>query len=157
MTLHSSLPPSSAARRVACPGSRALEKLFPEEQESQEAREGTAAHWVANEMLCNEPTRPDPAIGFITPNGESVTQEMIDGGQLYVNTVMETVTLVKFFEALEAPDQTIYKCGIEEKIDISNVHPECWGTPDFWFFDPKINKLTVIDYKFGHRFVEVYE
>lgn len=50
MSEHSILPPSSAARRVACPGSRYLESLYPRE-EGEAAKEGTAAHEEAAECL----------------------------------------------------------------------------------------------------------
>lgn len=143
MSEHAILSPSSAARRVACPGSRALEALYPQSQDSEFAREGTAAHWVASEMLL-------AAFGFnrvttldeFAPNGEIITQEMIDGAILYRDAIKE----------IYDPQ---YAMHIEKKIDISVIHPDCWGTPDCWFV--KGTELHVFDYKYGHGFVEVFE
>ncbi len=138
MSEHAILSPSSAARRVACPGSRALEAKYPQSQDSEFAREGTAAHWVASEML-REPTR---FLAEFAPNGEIVTQEMIDGAALYRDAIKEIFDY----------KNTLH---VEEKIDISVIHPDCWGTPDCWFVTD--TGLHVFDYKYGHGFVEVYE
>src|SRR5690606_25074571 len=51
----------------------------------------------------------------------------------------------------------------EQRVDIPRVHAECWGTPDFWTAvfpeDERGSKryVRVVDYKYGHRFVEVFE
>jgi hypothetical protein len=141
---HSILPPSSAARRVACPGSRALEARYPDE-DSPEAREGEAAHWVAQQVL-KEWLAPDTtfSIGETAPNGEIITQEMGDGAQLYGTCV---------YKALE--DLPFERLRIEERTNITMIHADCWGTPDCWFYAE--NELHIFDYKFGHSFVEVFE
>ena len=136
--LHAKLAPSSAARRVSCPGSRALEARYPEKVESPSAREGHAAHWVAQQyLLCNY------AIPAIAPNGEPITDEMLDGADLYEHEI-------KWNNKDAAA--TLH---IEERTDISIIHPDCWGTPDCWFIVD--NHLHIFDYKFGHGFVEVFE
>ena len=76
---HSILSPSSAARRVACPGSRELEARFPESPESDYAREGEVAHWVLRTLLESHisgftDTELPPVI-----NGLDVTPEMRSG------------------------------------------------------------------------------
>lgn len=131
---HALLAPSSAARRVSCPGSRALEERYPEIEESPHSREGEAAHFVAAEMLIGN------QIGQYAPNGEEITQEMIEGAELYAHYIKPFGVDPKF---------------IERKIDISVIHPRCWGTPDYftWMKDD----LYLFDYKYGHRFVEVFE
>lgn len=136
--LHAKLSPSGAARRVVCPGSRALEERYPETNESQYAREGHAAHWVASSRLKRE------NIDMIAPNGERVTDEMIDGAQMFYESVSE-VQVALGFPLLH----------VELPLDISNVHPDCWGTPDVWLI--KDGELHLWDYKFGHGYVEVFE
>src|SRR5271168_2300972 len=134
--LHAKLAPSSAARRFACPGSRALEEKYPQITESMASREGTAAHWVAQQYLAGNYTMP-----ATTPNGEPITKEMFEGADLYEHEVK--------WVAGE------HELHIEEKIDISNIHSECWGTPDCWTI---INDhLHIFDYKFGHGYVDVFE
>lgn len=140
MIEHSILPPSSAARRVACPGSRALEALYPEDMESQHAREGHAAHWVVSLKLN----------GWLVdltgeaPNGEPITQEMEDGAKLYRDHI---------FSICKNPKEL----HVEERIDITRIHSKMWGTPDCWWYDSKKNVLHIWDYKYGFGFVEVFE
>jgi hypothetical protein len=138
MNEHSKLPPSSASRRVACPGSRALEEPFRDGEQSPAAREGTAAHEVAAWYLNN-----DGWYGAYATNGEPVTEEMIEGAKLYRDAVF---------------DGSVYKVlHIEERVDISTIHPDCWGTPDCWYVTDYSKELHIFDYKFGHGYVEVFE
>lgn len=155
---HSKLPPSSAARRVACPGSRALEALYPEKEDSPYAREGEAAHWVASTVLrwdeINLPyTNGERMVqaGTKAPNDEVITIEMIDGAKLYFEAINEKVENLGLQDLRDWPAEKLH---VEEKIDISNIHPDCWGTPDCWFVIE--DKLYLFDYKFGFGFVEVY-
>lgn len=149
MTEHSKFPPSSAARRVACAGSRALEAKYPEDQESPHAREGTAAHWLASEYLKNYYCANAAPYPVNAPNGEHITEEMHEGAELYASTIHG---LLK-----EHPTVLEYELHIEERVEITNIHPECWGTPDCWFYDKQAGQLHVFDYKYGHGYVEVFE
>ena len=144
MTEHSKLPPSSASRRVACPGSRRLEELYPEDHETEHAREGHAAHWLASEVLKAEDGYIYPSH---TPEGEPITEEMIDGARLYRDHIWGMTA------AHELTSRSAF--FIEERLDISSIHPDCWGTPDCWV---QLGcEIHVWDYKFGHGFVEVFE
>ena len=134
--MHAKLAPSSAARRMACPGSRALEAQYPETVESVFSREGTAAHWVAQQYLLGNFNLP-----IYAPNGELITKEMLQGADIYEHEI-------KWISR----ENTLH---IEEWTDISNIHPDCWGTPDCWFLVD--DHLYIFDYKFGHGYVEVYE
>jgi hypothetical protein len=134
--LHAKLAPSSAARRVTCPGSRALEEKYPETVPSVSSKEGTAAHWVASEYLNGRYSMPPCA-----PNGEPITKEMLEGADLYEHEI-------KWLGGQN-------ELHIEERVDISNVHDQCWGTPDCWFVVD--SHLYLFDYKFGHGYVEVFE
>lgn len=140
MSEHAVLAPSSAHKRVACSGSRALELLYPETEESQEAREGTAAHWAFAELLAGRAIDT----GLMAPNGIMLNDEMVEGAEMYVEDVRSTDA-----------DFVGFPPNVEQRVDISSIHPECWGTPDTWRFKPY--KLIVWDYKFGHRYVEIFE
>jgi len=131
---HSKLPPSSAARRMACPGSRALEERYGRKEESEASREGTKAHEVAARYL-----RESDIVGLFQPEG--YTEEMYEGARIYEKAVRRFCNL----EDLH----------IEERVDISNVHPDMWGTPDAWCVQgPNVH---VFDYKFGYTPVEAFE
>lgn len=141
--LHSKLPPSSAARRLVCPGSRALEEKYPRE-ESESSREGRAAHWVAFELLQNGVISE---VDDITPDGDFVTQEMIDGAEVYADIINK----IKYSASSKTQ---IY---FEERVNISSIHKECWGTCDCYIYDPEEQELYVIDYKFGHKEIDAFE
>ena len=138
---HSKLPPSSAERRVACPGSRALEEKYPAE-ESPSAQEGHAAHWVLAARLSKH--TGTPAVGTFAPNGVMITEEMIQGAVL-AEAFIRSLAAVPLHE------------GVEETLDISFIHPECWGTCDYWCLDIGRSNLHIVDYKFGHMVVEPFE
>jgi hypothetical protein len=127
--MHARLAPSSAARRVACPGSRALEEKYPEREDSPHAREGELAHRVAAAALLGD-----------TIDELGVTEEMIEGATLYRGTI--------------EPFGIRWQ-NIESRVDISIIHPDCWGTPDYHINHK--DTLYVFDYKFGHGYVEVFE
>lgn len=143
MSSHSKLPPSSAARRVICPGSKALEEPYRGEQ-SQASREGEAAHWLAAWSLSAVKTSDkDLFPPEFAPNGEFISDEMIQGAELYQKHVFDICAY--------RPDDL----HVEEKIDISIIHPDCWGTPDCWYFENNVMHLW--DYKFGHKFVDPFQ
>ena len=149
------LRPSSAGRWVPCPGSVALEALFPEEEESQAAREGTAAHWLASEALTVWATTDGgvPHIrGFLgqpTPNGVIVTEEMVDAVEVYVSDVMKIANQVGGLQSLY----------VEHQVDISTVHPNNAGTLDggAHIVAQSTSRLYVWDFKFGWGIVSAFE
>lgn len=143
VTAHAVLAPSSAARWVACAGSVLLAALYPEE-ETQESREGTAAHWGAYELLYGRPID----VGLVAPNGVTLTEEMVEAAELYVQHIDDT--LARYGLTREV-------LHVEERVDIPLVHELNWGTPDAWFYSPAHGVLVVFDFKFGHRFIEVFE
>lgn len=143
-----SLSPSSAGRRVQCPGSRQLESLYKTEEQSPAAREGTAAHWVAAKLLHQElemaPIEPMPSM---TPDGEPITEEMIEGGLLYAKNV------TAFFVSLSR--ERFETLQIETPLTIDAIHEECGGTPDVWFSVG--NNIHIFDYKYGHKYVDAFQ
>ena len=148
MTGHARLAPSSAARRMACPGSLSLEEKYRTEDQSDAARQGTLAHEIARYMLENGVDFDFDKYAMATGTllravASDMIQEMIDGAKLYCEHVLLTAQLAELH--------------IEEKIEIAVVHADCWGTPDCWAFRPWSNELHVWDYKFGFSPVEVFE
>jgi hypothetical protein len=137
MTEHAAIAPSSASRWVQCPASVQMEARYPE-QDSDKAAEGTLAHAVWAAMQQGRPI-PDGA-----------TDEMLDGAEMMQDTV----------------DGIIATCGpgvkpvVEYKLDSTNrvlFHPDNWGTPDCTINAVPHKKRWVIDYKFGHRYVNPFE
>ena len=138
---HSILPPSGASTWRRCGLWVAMNQAYPQ-PDTPESMEGNAAHWVFAEMLAGRIV----CEGLIAPNGVVVTEEMIEGGELVVETVRARMPVERF-----GPPR------VEEAVAIPSIHAQCWGTPDIWAFSASPLVLEVVDYKFGHRFVDEYE
>lgn len=134
-TGHARFAPSSLHRIMRCAGGVALCEQVPEE-DSSASREGTAAHYVLERLLRDGERIP---VDALAPNGELVTQEMVEGADLAAGYIAEHAT---------GP------LHIEEQLS-TGLHCDCWGTPDVWFSGDE--SLHVFDYKFGHRLVEPEE
>jgi hypothetical protein len=133
--------PSNANKRVACPGSRALEEKYPILEASPAIKEGIAAHWAAIQVIKGN----QDIVGGYAINGESITTEMISGGILYNNCINE----------IRSKSSLNSDLHLEESLDISNIFPGLQGSPDAWMIQD--NHLYIWEYKFGHRFVDVFE
>jgi hypothetical protein len=110
---------------------------FPQD-DSPESIEGTAAHWVVTELLSGRECKE----GMTAPNGVIVSGEMLDGADLVCETVGRRLPVAQLH--------------LEETVRIPAIHPDCFGTPDIWSFFPGTCHLEIIDYKFGHGFVDEY-
>ena len=135
---HSPLAPSSAYRWVFCEGSVALEAAYPETEEDESAAEGTAAHHAGAEMLLGR----EP--GTVAPNGVVLTDEMMDGAQMWVDDV----------RSIGAPASELQ---VEQRVYMPRIHELAYGTPDTWLFVPATGTVYVWDFKFGHGVVEHFE
>lgn len=138
---HSVLPPSGAKAWRLCAMWVTMNRLYPK-PDTPESLEGNAAHWVAWEMAAGRHV----AEGMPTPYGVIVTDEMLEGGELLVDTIRAKM-----------PPEDFMPVVIEQRVNALDVHPECWGTPDARGFSPSKWLLRMGDYKFGHRFVDEYE
>lgn len=139
MTDHAPLSPSSAHRWVPCPGSVKLEALYPETEETEDQREGTAAHWAVEQVLHGQLID----VGLIAPNGWVLDQDMVDGAELMLPAIPERIR--PFIH-------------VEQRLDASpRIHPDNWGTPDVWAYDPKERVVYLHDYKYGHGYVDVFD
>jgi len=154
MSEHAILPPSSAHRWVPCPGSVQAEQLYPD-VESDESREGTAAHWVAEQVLTSYQSNQDGVnvlmssdyIDQVAPNGVVINEEMTEGAQMYTRDVLGVCQKGGHLQAMR----------IEQRVSINRVHELNWGTPDCVVFDVSKLKVYIWDFKFGRVPVEQYE
>lgn len=139
---HAPFAPSGLARVVACPGSYNLIRnarangLTLDEDDTDASREGTAAHEVAARLAEHGELMP---VGSLTSNGVAVTEEMVEGAELWAEAVAQ------------------YAGGdVERSIECLCIHRDCYGTPDF-AYGPLDGTLYVSDYKYGHRYVDAFE
>ncbi len=140
--MFTNISPSRMPRIVNCPGSVNLCKQFPGllEDEGEEARQGTLAHWLSQQKLSQ---RIDPweFLNKTPINDQVVDREMI----LHV---LEYCKIVEM-------NGTGY---IEQRFEISkDKFSGFGGTPDFIFYDRLQNILTIIDLKYGFVPVSPYK
>lgn len=143
---HSIAAPSSLHQIVQCPGSIVMQQPFPEEPDADAAMaaaEGTAAHWAMAELMAGRSPKPNDR----APNGIYLDRDMIDGAGMLVDDVLQTI---------EPHGMTLAQCVTEVPVEISRIHPACWGTPDVRVWLPN-KTLVVWDFKYGFRYVPVYE
>lgn len=136
--MHSVVAPSAMGTVIYCAGSIQLSHMYPEDKDSQDAREGTASHWAGSEQL--EGREVD--MGQVAPNNVTLDIAMIEGADMYVEAVRSRVPVGG---------------QVEQRVDCSSVHPLMWGTPDFWYYDARTRTLWIMDYKFGRLFIKVFE
>lgn len=151
---HSVIPPSSAGiwgKPDGCPGWVTMAQCYPETEEKPEAAAGTASHEVGAGLI-DEATRgvsDTKFVGRTASNGVVITDEMVEGAELYAGDVIDVMRSTKIFGGPSL--------GIEQHIRCPNIHKESYGTPDCFLHDGDNLRLHGWDYKFGYEVVEVFE
>jgi hypothetical protein len=130
--------PSKLDLTVPCPGSLTLQEKVAPTPPTFEQAEGTGGHIVALKHATGAGMEWGLGRKFEVEGQKlEVDDDMLDGAMIYA-------------------EETDASGRFEDPVNIPDVHPtECFGTPDFW--KKFVTFLKVIDYKYGHRFVEVYE
>lgn len=139
---HSEIGASSAERWTNCPGSVNLCRIAPPQQESEAAREGTAAHNLAD-ICIGEATQPREYVGMDI-NGVVVTEEMADAVSLYMTW------------AFEKREQISGRIEVESSFDLSQLHHGMFGRNDICIYKTG-GRLVVGDFKYGLHPVDVKE
>lgn len=143
---HAFLAPSSAHRWAKPDGCRAspmMQAAYPDDEEGEAAREGTAAHYYATEALEG---RIHP-LGTLAPNGYPINQEMIDCAEVFLRDIRDAI-------AAQDPSTEVH---VEKALRTTALHELCWGTPDVIAINRTAKRLMVWDYKYGHRHVDAFE
>jgi hypothetical protein len=156
--------PSSLALTVACNASMQLQESVPPLPETEEEAEGHAAHWVARRFIAG--------FGHELP----VNAKFQYGGKEWTVDADMYAGAVMYARALGGVHPDLHP---EETLPVRRVHTtECGGTPDGYRYFPdaraayqicppgidperftqgRIKIIRVGDYKYGHRYVEVFE
>lgn len=144
---HALLSPSASERWLSCPGSVALCAKLPTPASSKYADEGTAAHELARRAItenkpCSEYLGQTIFVGGET--GFVVDAQMAEDTQVYVDHVKGYLGWKHW--------------AVETKLDLSLFVKDCFGSADFWAYDPVTRRLKVADLKFGKGvIVEPYQ
>ena len=137
--MFSSIKASDLDRIMICPGSIPLQEPLPNAEETDAAKEGTAAHYVAQDLFRAVVT-PAFRKGLKTPNGWVVDQDMFTHAKTYVDNV----------NAL--PGVLHVECKADFEI-LSGLVIRCRGDAVKW--DDASKTLYVDDFKYGWRPVDV--
>lgn len=140
---HSRIGASSMYRWRACPGSVRLSEGMPNNS-SVYAAEGSVAHaWAEQKLrllMGEELDRPLYVIGQkVVHDGHEieVTEDMETAVDFYVNTI---------WEHAQKPGCEL---RIEQRLDLSSIHPGMFGTSDAVVIEKAARRVTVYDLKFG--------
>ena len=147
--MHAILQPSSAHRWVHCPGSVKAEEQYPD-VENEEAREGTAAHEIAAELVKRasvaKPYSWNDFEGRSATNGVLFNEEMYEAAEIYADDCRKVMISTGCFQP-----------NIEQPVMIPRVHELNWGTYDFMIHQPLKFKIVITDFKYGRKPVELVE
>lgn len=150
---HSKLSFSARKRWKNCPDSVVLSVGQPD-KESPAAREGTAAHAVAEfyvrQAFGLSGAMPGDPLDVPVPEGvdlkgktpEQWNEKLRQHGRAYVDYIREHV-------------QGFAHVAIEQKVAIPSLHAQLFGTADCLIWDATSLALIVIDYKYGFQDVDV--
>lgn len=143
---HAPLAPSSAPIWGFCSGSVVASMSVPN-VESQESREGTAAHWVGLDQCLTAWKQSDGGapscsqwIGQTAPNGVVIDEKMAEGAQILVDDVLAVCQEHGALQALR----------LEHRVHMPQIHEQNWGTLDVAI--PLLDRylVYVCDYKHGY-------
>lgn len=146
---HAVFPPSSSGQLSQCALSAVMRWLYPElDGDTNESREGTAAHWVAGEVLKSYQQQgvslltAKQFVGQHDPDGWLIDDEVADSASEYAMYVLRNV------------GGNLQNMRIEERVICASVHPDSWGTPDCWWYDAATKTVQIFDLKHGFGIVE---
>jgi hypothetical protein len=142
---HAVLSASGSKRWLSCPGSIRLSEGLPEPEESEASKEGTKAHECLEFLLKNRGTQKQQKAAREMARS-NYPEEMVDH-------CIDAYDYIKARIDLAGSDADVL---IETEVDLSFVKEGMFGTLDVaivQFFD----KLTIIDFKYGHEAVEAEE
>lgn len=151
--MHYMLPSSGAPIWAHCAGSVLMQAAHPDD-DTEEAREGTASHWVMEQALLSHMPGHDSGLKLVgdfvgkqAPNGVVIDEAMSSGAGLMVRDVLK---VAQEFGVLN-------RLLVEQRVEAPQVHPLQGGTLDAAVYIPEAKRLYLWDYKFGHIVVEAFE
>lgn len=151
MSEHAPLPPSGASAWVKCRQWPAMNRQYGG-GDTEATVEGTAAHLVLADLIANKLPGEEVLVGD-TP--VEVTDEMLDGAELFIADVREAVGAewvdTRVADPVERPKRSRY-LYVESRC-LPKMHDHCWGTPDAWLRTAD-GRVVLWDYKFGHKRVD---
>lgn len=135
---HAPLPPSGASSWMQCPKWPFMQR--PEEGiDNTAANEGTAAHEVLSHILRTGEILP---VGYVTEIGVAVDSDMIEHASEGAERILASAGNVMVMS--------------ETRLKMPRIHADCWGTGDVFWCDLATETLHIVDFKYGHGFVDAF-
>lgn len=149
MAAHAKLGPSSAERWFACAGSIRMSAGLPNVS-GVFAAEGTAAHGLASTCL-EQGKNAGYFLGHVFgPNGwVSANPEEADDKELFEVTDEMADAVQTYLDLCRQFMGDGWEFEIEQRLDLTKVHKDVFGTGDFVAYHPESKRLVVVDYKHG--------
>ena len=151
---HSIVPPSAAhiyGKPDGCTGWVLMSQQFPTLEESQDAKEGVAAHEIGSQLIDYYrrgiySTKHGEFTGELATNNTVFNPEMFHCAEIYANAVKDIMVSDGVFG-----DNLL----VEKQLVIPELHNLSYGTPDC--FVKADNTLHIFDFKYGYEVHEVFE
>lgn len=132
---------SQTNRAFNCAGSVRMESQVPVPPDSDDAKEGTAAHWVAEMVLTNVVSDSSELVDRQAPNGVMITGVMTENVDWYIRRIRGRG--IPF--SVEQPVSVLLS---------NDPHVVIEGTGDAISYDDSTATLYVDDLKYGYRLVD---
>ena len=149
MSAHAPLAPSFAPVWGNCSGAPHASRGRPNVPVLRTIQ-GNAAHWVMEQCAKNWRSTQIEAdllcsdlVGKVDPDGTVVTDEIAEGAQYVLDDLLHLAGRFGGYRYLL----------IEQRVAMTMIHPDNWGTLDLALYNPERKVLVVEDLKFGHRLV----
>lgn len=136
---HARLGASKADIWLNCPGQPRLAATLPDPPPTAYAAEGTLAHALAEHCL-NVGIHPSQVPEL---DGQSIAQEMTWHVAVYTDYVRQRCLEL----GAGAIGATAF-LAVETPVDLTWLHPDCWGTLDAVIYQP-FGRAVVVDLKYG--------
>lgn len=121
-----------------------MQERQPPEEETEESREGDAAHWLLCQMLRKIPVPADA----VADNGVPIDDEMREAAALLVDWAFAVMETWKGNDFLFENERHVSAHTL--------VHPDNDGTPDLVLINWTQRVVHIGDFKYGHGFVDVF-
>jgi hypothetical protein len=147
---HAKLSPSAAKRWMNCPGSVRLSECI-EAPSSDYAKEGTAAHFVAEQCLKHRCNADELWSVLSRKNGQILETEQFVQYKKWINGEMfEYVQgyLDMIHRDMNAVPAGLRLFNVEQRFDLNWLVEDLWGTNDVCLGE-YLKTLTVYDLKYG--------